>query len=396
MHIPSYKVHQEMINEPASVWYVPANEGTELAILIKAPTPSLKALISGCSLKLLFGIDRPFLCTGAMIFDVPDAPIIISGIQRDSEEHEALVHFLSDRSSTIFLFNEMDICVAWSKISITEQDAKSAFDFLDDISTLYVGPFKEEMAHTLDCFCYSLDSTANYPNAKSIPILSVDVTLESWKTIKSFFYEKNHHAPINISNHNEGEAFEDTIWATLTSVFPNSLYKNPVICNGQKKREFTDIFAFHEYGSFLIEAKDLSVLQAGYTRSQTRRISGIQKQVKKAITQLIGACKDFSDNKEIYGTDNTLIQVNRTTPPHCIVLITELTPVGNWDEITNLIYNAIQETGAFFHLLDLQEFITLLKGSSGNSALFDYNLIERCKLFLDTKSVFIRSQPPEK
>lgn len=144
-----------MISEPAFIWYVPANDRSELAILVKVPTPSLKALISGCTLKLLFGIDLPFLCTGAMIFDVPDVPIIISGVQRDAEEHEALVRFLSDRC-------------------------------------------------------------------------------------------------------------------------------------------------------------------------------------------------------------------------------------------------AMQETGAFFHLLDLQEFITLLKGSSGNSALFDYNLMERCKLFLDTKSVFIRSQPSEK
>lgn len=384
-----------MISEPASIWYVPANEGAELAILIKAPTPSLKALISGCSLKLLFGIDRPYLCTGAMIFDVPDAPIIISSVQRDAKEHEALIHFLNDRSSPIFLFNEMDICVAWSKINLTEQDAKNTINFLDDISSLYVGPYKTEMAHTLDCFCYSLDSTASYPNTKSISTLSVDAKLETWNTIKNFFYGENYHAPVNISNRDEGKSFEDTIGAALTSVFPESLFKNAMICNGQKKREFTDIFAFYEYGSFLIEAKDLSVLQAGYTRVQSRRISGIQKQVRKAITQLIGACKDFSDNKEIYTIDNILIQVDRTTPPHCIVLITELPPVGDWDEIANLIYNAIQETGAFFHLLDLQEFITLLKGSSGNSALFDYNLVERCKLFLDTKSVFIRSQPPE-
>ena len=47
------------------------------------------------------------------------------------------------------------------------------------------------------------------------------------------------------------------------------------------------------------------------------------------------------------------------------------------------------QTGAFFHLLDLREFITLLKQSSGDPKLIDYNLMQRCKLFYEKKSVHI-------
>ena len=36
------------------------------------------------------------------------------------------------------------------------------------------------------------------------------------------------------------------------------------------------------------------------------------------------------------------------------------------------------------------EFITLLKQSSGDPKLIDYNLLERCKFFMEKKSVFIR------
>ena len=68
--------------------------------------------------------------------------------------------------------------------------------------------------------------------------------------------------------------------------------------------------------------------------------------------------------------------------------------MGEWEEIVDLLCNAMKETGAFFHLLDFQELLMLLKGSSGDSALFDYNLMQRSKLFWETKSVFIRSQPP--
>ena len=116
--------------------------------------------------------------------------------------------------------------------------------------------------------------------------------------------------------------------------------------------------------------------------------------MKKAIGQLIGACKDFSDGKKIFSADGIEIRVDRSQPPHCIVLITELPPVGEWEEIVDLLCNAMKETGAFFHLLDFQELLMLLKGSSGDSTLFDYNLMQRSKLFWETKSVFIRSQPP--
>ena len=66
----------------------------------------------------------------------------------------------------------------------------------------------------------------------------------------------------------EGATFENTIWGALESVFPNTLYKSPRIQHGEKTREFTDVFAYHEYGSFIIKAKDLSVIQAGYKKTK--------------------------------------------------------------------------------------------------------------------------------
>lgn len=394
MHMPSQRVRQEMISEAASIWYVPANDGAETAILIKAPTPSIKALVAGCSAKLTFGKSGNYLCTGAIIADVPDAPLVFSGIQRNLEEHLALLRILQDRVSPIFLFNEMDVCVAWANATLPELEATKVFTFIGNISELYIGPFTEETSHALDCFCFSFNQVASYSNASIIPTEELKLSVDSWNVITSYFYGENSFEPFTINNPEEGKSFEGSIWSALSSVFPNSLFKNVKILNGEKPREFTDVFAFHSYGSFLIEAKDLSVFSAGFQRKQSRRISGIQKQVKKAIGQLIGACKDFCDGKKIFSADGIEISVDRSQPPHCIVLITELPPVGEWEEIVDLLCNAMKETGAFFHLLDFQELLMLLKGSSGDSALFDYNLMQRSKLFWETKSVFIRSQPP--
>lgn len=395
MHIPSYRVYNEMISEAASVWYVLANDEKETAILVKGPTPSLKALISGCPFKLIFGKCKSYLCTGAVIADVPDAPIMFSVVQRELEEHNALSRILHERNAPLFLFNEMDICVAWTNISFTEQDAKATLSLIGEISDLYVGPFTPDASHALDCFEYTEAATSNHPNTSQIPCTELIPIVGPWTDIENFFYDSSSSQSLKISDPNEGKSLENTIWAILASVFPQSLYKNATILNGHKKREFTDVFAFYTQGSFLVEAKALSVLSSGFQRVQSRRIAGVQKQVKKAIGQLVGACKDFFDGNEIYAADNTLIEVDRSIPPHCIILINELTPSGNWDEIVDLLIDAMQQTGAFFHLLDLQELIMLLKGSSGHPELFDYNLMQRAKLFVDVKSVFIKTQPPD-
>lgn len=390
MHIPSEKVYDRMRSEVASIWYVPANDGEETALLIKAPTPTLKALIVGCPMQLLFGKMGNYLCVGVRIEDMPDTPALISGPQIEFEEHEALVQSMKKRKFPIFLFNEMDICLASSAVEITEEISTQLSLFIGDKNQLYFGDFNDEVSHAVDCFVYSIDQTQKYQNAHNIPTLEVCVKVAPWKANSIYFINNDIYNEINIANKLEGTNFENTIWSSLESVFPTTLYKSPTVKNGEKRREFTDVFAFHKYGSFLIEAKALSVIQAGFNRNEAKRLAGIQKQVEKAIKQLVGAANAFKRGAPLFDSRGNEICVDRTIPPHCVILITELMTSGNWDSITKQLLDAIEETGALFHLLDLREFITLLKQSSGRSELIDYNLVERCKFFCQKKSVFIR------
>lgn len=391
MHIPSERVYNRMRSEAASVWYVPANGGEETAFLIKAPTPSLKALIKGCSIQLLFGKKDNYLCIGVRIEDMPDTPLVLSGAQIVSEEHMAFFQSMKQREFPVFLFNEMDVCVASSNINISDEDSSNLFDLIgDNSSLLYTGDFNDAVSHAIDCFDFSIDKTKTYPNACKIPIVEITPKLSEWKTPEIYFINKDSYHEINISSKDEGEIFENTIWGSLESIFPTTLYKNPQVLHGNSKREFTDVFAFHEYGSFLIETKDLSVIQAGFNKNEIRRLAGIQKQVEKAIKQLVGAANAFERGDKLFDNSGNEICVDRSIPPHCIILITELMTCGNWDKISKQLLDAMQQTGAFFHLLDLRDFVLLLKKSSGDAELIDYNLVERCKFFIEKKSVLIR------
>lgn len=376
--------------EVASIWYVPANDGKETAFIIKAPTPTLKALIVGCPIQLLFGKKGDYLCTGVRIEDMPDTPLFLSGAQIVLEEHRALFQSIKQKKFPIFLFNEMDICLASSLIDISEEDSSALLELIGNENSLYVGNFNDDVSLAIDCFVSSVDKTWAYPNAYEIPIIEIVPEVGEWKTNDIYFINNDSYYGINIANKTEGETFENTIWGSLESVFPTTLYKNPQMQHGDKKREFTDVFAFHEYGSFLIEAKDLSVIQAGFNKSEAKRLAGIQKQAEKAIKQLVGAANAFKRGNALFDSKGNEINLDRSIPPHCIILITELMTCGNWDKITKQLLDAMQQTGAFFHLLDLREFITLLKQSSGDPKLIDCNLLERCKFFVKKKSVFIR------
>jgi len=258
MHLPGERVYKEMRSENASLWIVPANGGDELALLIKAPSSAIKALIAGCPLQLLFGREGPYLSTGVRILDMPDAPMLISGIQRELEEHQALARLLVDKRTPVFLFNEMDVCLAWTNLAICETDASQVAALIEQKPDIYVGDFSSECSHALDCFCYSSDPTHTYANAVQIPLVTVDASLEPWRANNVSFVGIRGYHTITIDDQNEGEIFERAIWASLESVFPLTLHKGPQVKIGEKLREFTDVLAYHEYGSFLIEAIPLS------------------------------------------------------------------------------------------------------------------------------------------
>lgn len=392
MHIPSERVYEEMRSESASLWIVPANGGDKLAVLIKAPSSSIKALVTGCAVELMFGKFDNLICNGVRIHDMPDAPILISGVQRDIEEHQALICLLEEKTAPIFLFNEMDVCLAWTNLVINEGDAQNTLNFLGESSGFYIGGFDKKCFCALDSFCYSTDPTQAYPNASLIPLNIIKPFFEPWRVNNNIFIGIHERHSITINDTNEGEVFERAIWASLESVFPLNIYKSPQVEIGEKTRELTDVLVFHECGYMLIESKDLSVLQAGYERDQQRRTNGVQKQILKAIKQLVGAGNAVNRGNKILDSSGNLLDIICDKPSHCIILITEMMHCGDWNEVEQEIMKAMQSTGSFFNLLDLREFITLLKGSLGQAELLDYNLRERCKSFVENGSVHIRTQ----
>lgn len=388
------QLNNEINREESSLWYNTTIGLKDTKLIIKTITPCIKALIAGCPLKLVFGKKDNYLCIGVRIIDIPDGAMFISKVQYKSAEHKALIYALQKGEFDISLLNEMNKLLAWSKVTISKEKSIEILNWLQDESLLYVGAHTNEVDYAHDCFCVSVESTYKYkfPNAHTIPYIEIETTIDSWNIIELYFYSDKNSYNFDIKDSNEGETFEKEIASALTSVFPSTLYKNPKFKKGKNDKELTDILAFYKYGSFLIEAKDISIINSGFYTSKARRILRVQNQVKKAIKQMIGATKAFMKETEIYTSNDEKIDVNRFQPPHCIILITEFIHEGDWSEVENLLFNAINETGAMFNIMDLGEFIELLKASSGRPEIVDYNLMQRFRCLIEKHSIHVKGR----
>lgn len=384
MHIPAQRIYREMRSEEAGAWFVPANGGEETAVLVKAPTSSLKALISGCKLSFVFGLASGHLCTGVRIYDVPDAPVLLCSVQRHEEEHATVKRISRERNFPIFLFNELDVCVAWSTGQISEADGSSLSTFLASEPNIYSGTFTEEASAALDSFCVALDPSQGFAGTRAIATIEIQLALGPWTSNNISFAGVHDLQTIVLDDVDEGSVLEKAVWASLESVFPLTLYKSPQVQVGSKLRELTDVAAFYGYGTFLIEAKDLSVLRAGTERTRERRLRGVQKQAKSAIEQLIGASKAVKRGDVVTDLKGNRLSLVLDKPLHCIVLLTEFMHEGDWREIESLLRAAMVETGDFFHVVDLRELIALLKASNGEPHRLDYNLMQRCERFIES------------
>lgn len=385
------RIYQELVHENASIWYVADNYGAK--IMIKAPSSTIRAIINGCKVIFLFGRDaqagKIYFHTGVKIYDDMVNFLLITGTHRFVQEHEALKAIMQKSTTVIELYNELSVCVAIAYVSFNENDRENILKMLGNTKELYSGDFAKEVISSLDSFDYTLDKSRDYLNAREIDTLLVEGHFSEWKIMKSTFIGLNEVNEIHMDDKNEGGTFEKQIWVSLESLFNYNLYKNPKIKNKTGERELTDILAFYDKGIFLIESKALAVISLTNEKSMDKKVANIQKQIKKGIRQLVGAKKNLDNDVGIYDSNGNIIQFKKNIIPHCIVLVSELLPFGNWKEIVNEIMIVMTEENIFLHVLDLLEFMKYIKISSGKKEYLDYYLMERAKAFVENENIFL-------
>ncbi|WP_163613663.1 hypothetical protein [Klebsiella variicola] len=386
MHIPSQHIKEAMSAEKASLWFVPAVGNDDVAFLIKAPSLILKSIVNGCSVELVISVKDDLIYCAIKINDIPGSPVWISKVLQQEDDISSLIKILKYKKTPVFLFNELDISVSWADLTINNE----THSILEKIKNARHTPLRKNKITVKAIHDYFDEININSPNLSTNELThEFPFTCNDWYTTQNHFIGFNESKIIDIFSLDEGGNFENTIWSSLESVFPYTLYASPQVKIGDKKRELTDILAFYPNASFFIEAKDTSIFNSSPMKNMQRRTSNLHKQVKKAIDQLVGAIKAAKRGCEIYNTAGDVINPV-LTHTHCIVLISEMNHQGNWSDIVNKLLRASSDTGEYFHLLDLEDLIFLLKRCNSDIRLIDYNLRQRFITFVENKSVHIK------
>lgn len=384
----SDRIYQELLQERANIWYISDRYGSK--IMLKVSSSILKAIIRGCKLELLFGIDDNIFHIGINIYDDPINFATLTSTNRIIDEHLSIVKIMQLEKVQIQLYNELCACQCFGDIILTTKNKNDILCLLGNPKRLFTGHIDERTHQSADNFQFSLglDIPINHRTFTKIETLVIETKIENLQTMKNGFYDDTGMVSTEISDQDEGTLLEKEIFVALRSIFGSDIFHSPKIANNKiKYRELIDILALSDIGIFLIEAKALGVTNANEDRNMERKIKGLQKQIEKAIDQLAGAYKKIVESETIYSNKEEEILFNRNLPACGIIIISELLPFGNWDEITKKILIAMSEKNILIHIMDLNEIMQFIGHSKGDKYLFDTYLMQRMEGFVRNPSI---------
>lgn len=317
---------------------------------------------------------------GVKINDFEEMPFsVISTCKKDFEQN-AVKNIFKLENSYVEIFNELDICIAKSMIVIDLDQRNMLLQFIDVNKPYYKSNNEltsSDAELSLNNFQYSLDGKIEFANVEKIETLLIQINFNDLIIVKNTFFGYNQQAEIAFDSTDEGNLLENIALAPLQSLFDNNVYMNPLM-NKHGPRELTDVFAYYEKACFIIESKSLSILNNN-DNDIMHHTEKIQKHIKKAIKQVLGVKRVLKNNIKVYDsrTKNEIHVPGEDNPLHCIVLVENIYPVGNWDDIIKVAFEAIRDGKVFLNTLELSEYLKLIKYARGRIELFDYNLIER-------------------
>lgn len=387
MHLLSASNRSEFLAVPGLVRFTVAqgSEGPEATLLIKGATLALKYVISGRPLKLaLFRIGADWLAYGVEVPDDPDHPALLWSILETQDELTALKALVASPACVAFLFNEAVVNVAWANVTIDLSDERLASLVRDTVPA-----DANDSRPTLAVQKLFAESGDERPTGDGRVYLELPQVAE-WHPIQSYYLAgRMGRSPISIFEKNEGAQQEHLALWLIDNLQPEGAVRNPDVHEPKGKREFSDLVLNHDYGPFLIESKALALLSRPSLPSRAELTADVVKHVRKATKQLVGGVKNLKRGYPITDHNGREVQINRTHPPHLIVLVPDLSLLGEETDLGPSHWQSVMKsTGGFYHILDPVELLRMVqvaemiaaKGTTTPLMAFDWYLMERVKV----------------
>lgn len=362
MHMLSAANRSEFLACPQLIRFEFAEgmDGHEPTLLIKANNLLLKFVVAGVPMTLIFAPlpGRRFLYA-LKIMDDEDHPAVIWSVLERAVEKSALGALARGEPLQLFLFNELAVCVAWAETRLAPIPAEAlALLESSELGAVEHGAISEAAGAIFD----AIHLTGQSPAGGAI----LDVpAIPGWKTfLNSYVTNQAGSSQLELLDPDEGGQQEElVIWLTDNLQIQGAI-RSPQVPKGAGTRELTDILLAHDQGSILVESKALGTLQRLSRPNRAKLTKGVKGHIAKAVNQLGGAIRELRANAPVTDLKGRAVAVERTAPPHAIILIPDLALLSADPEFgASFMAEFCRANSAIVHILDPAELLRIVQAA---------------------------------
>lgn len=356
--------------------------GREPTLLIKSSTLLLKYITLGVGLRLRFACIGDRLLYELSVSDDAREPASLWSVLEREEEAAALSAFAQGEPCQIFLFNEQALSVAWTSTATGQ---------CEELALMLQGVTTGPADHTaIQAGASAILDRSNDEGQSDSDLLTISLHTAAWNGLSSQLVTAQGVAvPVDLFDSNEGAQQEQlTLWLT-DSLHPLGAHRSPQVPKRTGYRELTDVLLSHEFGTFLIESKALTIFGRARLPNRSKLARDMAAHIKKAIAQLKGGVRQIKGGAAVTSATGSLIDVERQNPAHCIIVVPDLDLIKGHDVSGVVtIRDFMEVTGSFIHLLDLAELSRVVQAAHMISSrsenvtvmmALDYYLVERAE-----------------
>jgi hypothetical protein len=362
-------------------------DSTEPTLVIKTKSLLLKYLLKSPHVQFVFGqLDNGSLMYGVLVDDDSQSPLGLWSLVEREDELQALIRIIKGERFMLAMFNEAvaNICSGLVKL---RGGAHELANVRRAVNLASPGDFETAEAEVTTL----LESW--HANGTGLRVLTSDGVHE-WGPNKCLYITTQlQTSELDLLHSDEGRQQEEIAAWITDSLQPSGVFQNPTAQEGTP-RELCDLLLTHAFSTILFESKALSILSAQALPKRTKLRNLVAKHIEKALRQLSGASRNLKSGVRITDTDGVEINVERGQPPHCVVIIPDLTLLNGIEPtILKDIAEFGKKTGAFLNILDPSQLFSMMMDSNNVShrqqnitplMAFDYLLLRRFKSTLDS------------
>ena len=211
------RIYQELLSGKAGIWYISDDFGSK--IMIKVPSSVLKAIIKGCKIEFVFGLEDNIFHIGIKIHDDPINFITLTSTQKNIDEHFSIAKIMQLEKVQIQLYNELCICQCFGDIIFSVKNKNDILSLLGNPVNLFTGIIDERICHSADNFQFSLglDISSKGKTLNRIKTLVIEKEIENIQTMNNAFVENSGLVSTDVSDQAEGTLLEKEVFIVLRS-----------------------------------------------------------------------------------------------------------------------------------------------------------------------------------